>query len=117
MKPSEVLAAALDTLDYGTRWIKGRNAIDANGQGVSAISPKACGWCAIGAVCAVSPSYVLYDKSLHILRKTICQDAGRAISSWNDLEERTWSEVEELFHKAITAAKADEANSTEEGNQ
>jgi hypothetical protein len=101
VKAAEVLEAAAVVIQGGF-WTQGFLARDVTQEPVSASSPQATCWCAIGvlnAVCRSSPRWrSLQHAALERLRsEVISTTEWTGVSSWNDTKGRTPEQVAELM--------------------
>lgn len=87
-------------------WTQGELAVDANGEFVWATHPKACKWCALGAM-----TLAVANQNKFVSRKLL-KDAVAALSSavgtrqlsyWNDAPERTAEQVALAMEAAANA--------------
>lgn len=107
MKHSDVLKEALAKFgSEGQHWTHGAIARDQNLHRTQACSSKARCWCSIGAIKAVLGPNVAIPRTVDFLRRAA---PGNAIVHFNDKPGRTFTEVKELFVKAIEIAEAEES--------
>lgn len=100
----EVLASAMELVML--RWCQGSNARDAYGDIVPAASPKACSWCAAGAITAVSPQSLRgpAHRCLSAAIGSDPHDTGVPIL-WNDHPDRTQAEVIAALARSVDHAE------------
>jgi hypothetical protein len=100
MAPQEVLTKAAELLESSpTAWIQNGIARNAEGAQITSNHPRACSWCALGAIAKVqnlpdapqeyNPAAMLLAYHLKI-----------NIVDWNDAPERTREDVIETLRKA-----------------
>lgn len=110
MKPSEVLRAAREKIATPEKWTRGVEAKNACGDGVSAFSHSAVGFCIIGALSLITSTYGDeqhdYCAATRYLRLGIGEPV-HSLSLWNDAPERTHVDVIDAFTKAIAIAEAE----------
>lgn len=97
----ELLTHARKLIADEKSWTKGTLARDAFGQEISADDPKACKFCAVGAIeratCDLDAVGQLY--AVRVLRDTLGLTTN--IPEWNDDDARTHAEVLAGFDAAI----------------
>jgi len=105
-KPSEVLQHALHLVTRGH--VKGVFAADKTGKAVKFVSSAATCFCAAGALhrsLSELNAAELNTEVFHILRTQIPVSSGEvSISSYNDLDSTTQSDVIDWFKRAIEDA-------------
>lgn len=98
MKISELLSDE-------SKWCKGRDAQNHNGEAVMATDDGACRWCLFGAALkCYADDYEMKDLVLCKIRDAIQHGTGLSliteyITRWNDRSERTFSEVKALVER------------------
>jgi hypothetical protein len=100
MTPREVLIKAADLLDSApTAWTQKRIARDNKGWPEPPNHPRACSWCAMGAIAKVQNlprAPQLYDSASKLLAHHLKID----IVDWNDAPERTREDVVQALRSA-----------------
>lgn len=104
-----ILEAARTLISDPERWTTGDYALDADGNSVLPVSPRAACWCALGAIDRASHYAAGHDEFLEHatvlreLQKTVRQDLGftsiGGIVDYNDTA--THDQVLELFDRTI----------------
>ena len=95
MTPTEILKAARELISDEAHWCQGRFACDETGDEAYTTEPRACRWCALGAVWAVAPGTV----GIGAAERFLDIASGETITDYND--NHTHAEVLAMFDKAI----------------
>ena len=107
MNTKDVLIKARTLISHKDNWIQQQYAEDKNGLVRAPRDPRACKFCAIGAIYAVIDDEIKKQNAI----KALAQFADRWTSEYedkivvafNDDEETTHEEVLEVYNKAIEA--------------
>ena len=100
-----VLTRARELIENEDNWVQGPHAVDLDGDPVDAEDPKACAWCAFGALEAVDEATgVSYLNALELLRKEALRRGYPYIWHLNDDYETDHEDVLAAFDAAIEAA-------------
>ncbi len=115
MKPSEVLQAALDVIEFHPeKWAKGYFAYDKYHNQTGADDPDAVCWCSVGLIQNVIGPYVTYTSpALTYLCKAVGREKKKAtanisIPRYQDAKKTTHADVVRWFKAAVELAKKDE---------
>lgn len=98
-----VLEKARAKIEQG--WCKEFVARDEHGAVVAPRSPRACSWCAEGAILASTRR--LHWPAYDYLADALGDRHGIDVPEWNDAPRRTQKQVLKAFDKAIELAKAE----------
>ena len=104
-----LLVAARGLIERPGRWIQGAFACTHGGFGCRPEDLRATGWCAIGALYAVSDDTWKTGEATQVLESTIPEDEldsedssmKKSLAEFNDTEGRTHDEILALFERAI----------------
>ena len=100
-----VLSRARELIEDPVNWVQGPYAVDDYGQPVDYDHPKACAWCALGAVWAVGDSErVNSDVALDILNRVALRQGQPGIHWLSDDDETDHEDVLAAFDRAIEIA-------------
>ena len=102
MTTKEILTDARRLIEKG--WTQFHFACDVNGMDVDPTNPNACGWCAMGAIWAVTGYDMTgtYMNTCRILNDLI---DFNSIFQFNDYAETTQDDVIALYDKAIASCE------------
>lgn len=110
MKASEVLAKAADLIEPVERWTQDGEAFNADGNDCNADDGDAVCWCALGALWAVGgrngfPPARDYLESHLGINPGEPRPTVSPVATWNDLPDRTQSEVVTALRSASKLAE------------
>jgi hypothetical protein len=99
----EKLIAAREKIADPKHWIKEEMAVDFEGMPCDAQSAHAVGWCALGALCAVTECF---SGALSILQRAVGYTSSSvySLSRFNDADSTTHEDMLALFDRAIESA-------------
>lgn len=98
---ARVLREARKLIERPEGWVKGRDALDRDGNSVYAYSRDACAFCAVGAI--MRSCDARWGRVVSAVKSANGIDA---LWSWNDAPERTHAEVLAAFDRAIAAEES-----------
>lgn len=94
------------------KWIKGCNAIDAQGHLCHPLGLDACKWCLIGALVKVVGSlsafnaHSAHDTIINAINETYTNSHEDTLWRFNDNEETTFEDVKKVLKRAMELAVA-----------
>ena len=105
---SDVLEKAAELIEPEGVWCQGRYAADKDGLAVPETDPRACRWCAAGAISRVShemgDSFRAWSDTVEFLAQFV---GFLTTTDWNDVDGRQQSEVVAALRAAAEAARGD----------
>ncbi|MDE8343243.1 MAG: hypothetical protein POG24_05425 [Acidocella sp.] len=102
----EVLIKARALLSDERRWTRHVYAVGPGGRRTDHLDPKACAWCAAGAIYKIGGSFNGGGAAV-ILTEAVCEQwPGESIAGFNDDPDTTHDHLLIMFDRAIEIARA-----------
>ena len=105
MTAKQILQEGRTLIEKG--WTQEKFARDADGDAVLAKSPRACAWCAEGALYAVEKNFLAVGEAISLLDDLAKDQEYDSACDFNDHPDTTREDVLDLYNKAIKRCEDD----------
>lgn len=107
---TQTLVDALELLTPPGRWMQGLEAADADGTVTETKDCTAVAWCVAGAVAKCARDFYGESKAYELLRATTL--SHRSLTTYNDAEGRTHTEILAWLNRAISLCRERDAEAS-----